>query len=111
LQQQRVMSGRRKSSVALGTSAGIGMRASKMNFNVKNETLRGESRGTKPTANPTSIKEVLIVMVMHLCKKTIFFDVRLKVALYLLALFFVSLIGGELWKILRVEMYWQMDCS
>ena len=89
------MSARRKSGVGLGTSSGASQRASHMNFNIKNETLRNESRGTKPTANPTSIKEVLTMMILHLCKKTIFFDTRLKVALYLLALFFVSLIGGE----------------
>ncbi|KAG5666963.1 hypothetical protein PVAND_014967 [Polypedilum vanderplanki] len=87
------MSGRRKSAANVGTSLGAGRRPSSMNFNIKNETLRTESRGTKPTSNPTSIKEVLTIAVLHFCKKTVFFDTRLKVALYLLALFFVSLIG------------------
>lgn len=41
------------------------------------------------------MKDVLVMAVLHVCKKAIFFDVRLKVGLYLLALFVVSLIGGK----------------
>lgn len=52
-----------------------------------------EARGTRPTTQPSSIKEVILLMIMHLCKKTIFFDINLKVALYLGSLFLVSLIG------------------
>lgn len=90
------MSARRKSGVGLqSASAGIKNTKTQMNFNVKNETLREQSRGTKPTAEATSIKESLIVMVLFLCKKTIFYDIRLKVGLYLLSLFLVSLIAGE----------------
>lgn len=54
---------------------------------------RTETKGTRPTTSPTSIREVLILALMHLCKKIIFFDVNLKVALYMGALFLVSLIG------------------
>lgn len=65
------------------------------NFNsVRNETLRNEAKGTKPTCEASSVKDVLVTAVLHMCKKAIFFDVRLKVALYLAALFVVSLIGG-----------------
>lgn len=69
------------------------------NFNVRSDTTRNESKGTKPTCEPTSIKDVLLTALMHLCKKTIFYDVRLKVAIYLLSLFIVSLIGGKIRKI------------
>lgn len=82
------MSARRK-SVQLPSSSS----KTQMNFNLKNETLRENSKGTKPTANPTSIKEVLLQVILHLCKKTIFFDIRLKVGLYLLSLFLISLIA------------------
>lgn len=54
---------------------------------------RQDSKGTRPTTNPTTIREVLLQMLMFLCKKIIFFDVNLKVALYLGSLFLVSLIG------------------
>lgn len=50
-------------------------------------------KGTRPASAPTSIREVLLMMVLHLCKKFIFFDINLKVALYLGSLFLVSLIG------------------
>lgn len=57
------------------------------------DVTRAEAKGTRPTAPPTSVKEILIMMVMHVCKKTIFFDINLKVALYMGSLFLISLIG------------------
>lgn len=54
---------------------------------------RTETKGTRPTTAPASVREVLLMMLIHLCKKIIFFDVNLKVALYLGSLFLVSLIG------------------
>lgn len=57
------------------------------------ETSKADAKGTRPTAKPTSVKEVMVMMVMHVCKKAIFFDTNLKVALYLCSLFLVSLIG------------------
>ncbi|XP_031616588.1 fat storage-inducing transmembrane protein [Contarinia nasturtii] len=54
---------------------------------------RQDTKGTRPTSNPTTVREVLLQVLMFLCKKIIFFDVNLKVALYLGSLFLVSLIG------------------
>uniref|UniRef100_A0A8D8BNI3 FIT family protein CG10671 n=1 Tax=Culex pipiens TaxID=7175 RepID=A0A8D8BNI3_CULPI len=69
-----------------------------MNFRpgMNDTTARAEAKGTRPTATPTSIREVLTMMVLHVCKKIIFFDTNLKVPLYLGSLFFVSLIGDFL---------------
>uniref|UniRef100_A0A0K8TSM9 Putative inositol phospholipid synthesis protein scs3p n=1 Tax=Tabanus bromius TaxID=304241 RepID=A0A0K8TSM9_TABBR len=65
-----------------------------MNFRPSNtETPRNETKGTRPTATPTSVREVLLMMILHICKKFIFFDTNLKVGLYLCSLFLVSLIG------------------
>lgn len=49
--------------------------------------------GTRPTTAPATVKEVIMMMIMHVCKKTIFYNINLKVALYLGSLFLVSLIG------------------
>lgn len=54
---------------------------------------RPEARGTRPVQKPTSVKEILTMVLLHVCKKSIFFDVNLKVALYLASLFLISLIG------------------
>lgn len=92
------MSTRRKSAVGLGSPGNTKARTSSMsfnNFNIKNETLRNETKGTKPATNPTTIKEVLTMMILHICKKTIFFDIKLKVGLYIMCLFLISLIGGK----------------
>lgn len=65
----------------------------RMNFRPTNEMQRGEPpRGTKPTAELTSVQEIFTIMALYLCKKCIFFNTDLKVALYLGALFFISLI-------------------
>lgn len=90
------MSARRKSSVGLQSAASSSKSPrTQMNFNLKNEVLRENTKGTKPTPEAASVKEVLIKAFLHLCKKTIFFDIRLKVGLYLLSLFLVSLIAGK----------------
>ena len=88
------MSARRKSAVGLGSSNNLKAKQTSMNFNIKNEALRGETKGTKPATNPSTIKEVLTMMILHVCKKVIFFDTRLKGGLYIMALFLISLIGG-----------------
>lgn len=54
---------------------------------------RNETKGTRPTTSPASVQEVLLMMLLAVCKKIIFFDVKLKVALYLGSLFLISLIG------------------
>lgn len=54
---------------------------------------RNETKGTRPTTSPASVQEVLLMMLLAVCKKIIFFDVNLKVALYLGSLFLISLIG------------------
>lgn len=54
---------------------------------------RPDARGTRPVQKPTSVREILTMVLLHVCKKSIFFDVNLKVALYLGSLFLVSLIG------------------
>lgn len=71
--------------------------SSNMNFRPGGPDItRSEARGTRPTAAPTSIREILVMGVIHLCKKTIFFNTDLKVALYLGSLFIISLIGDFL---------------
>ncbi|XP_014100278.3 acyl-coenzyme A diphosphatase FITM2 [Bactrocera oleae] len=71
-----------------------GPSSSNMNFRPGGpDVKRAEAKGTRPTAAPISVREILVMMVMHACKKTIFFDTNLKVALYLGSLFLVSLIG------------------
>lgn len=89
------MSARRKST-PITTKPSFSAKPNPLgNFNTRSDTSRNEAKGTKPTCEPTSIKDVLLTAVLHLCKKAIFYDVRLKVAIYLLSLFLISLIGGE----------------
>lgn len=65
-----------------------------MNFRPSGyDSQRNETKGTRPTSMPATISEVLLMVLLHVCKKIIFFDVKLKVALYLGSLFLVSLIG------------------
>lgn len=64
-----------------------------LNFRPQSYENKTENRGTKPTSRPASVKEILTLMVLHLCKKSLFFNTNLKVALYLGALFLISLIA------------------
>ncbi|KAJ8713506.1 hypothetical protein PYW07_013876 [Mythimna separata] len=66
----------------------------RMNFKVQNEPL--ESKGTKPTREESSILEVFVLMIVHICKKILFFDTNLKIAVYLGALFLLSIVADVL---------------
>lgn len=66
----------------------------RMNFNIQNESP--ESKGSKPTPEASSVFEVLVLMIMHICKKILFFDTNLKIAVYLGALFLLSLMADSL---------------
>ncbi|KAK5642112.1 hypothetical protein RI129_008279 [Pyrocoelia pectoralis] len=66
---------------------------SKLNFRPTTDPSKPEQKGTTPTTTPTSVKEIVTIMILHVCRKSIFFDTNLKVALYLGALFAVSLIA------------------
>lgn len=64
------------------------------NFKMQNESVEG--KGTKPIREQASVLEIFVVMIMHLCKKSLFFDTNLKIAIYLGALFLLSLIADVL---------------
>ncbi|XP_030749998.1 fat storage-inducing transmembrane protein [Sitophilus oryzae] len=67
--------------------------ATKLNFRPTTSDSNLDYKGTKPTCEPTSIKEIFTLMVLFICKKSLFFDTNLKVALYLGCLFLISLIA------------------
>lgn len=72
---------------------GSGLRSSsRMNFRPSN-AQQEDRGGTRPTAAPSSIGLVLVTMLLHVCKKSLLFDTRLKVALYCGTIFTVSLIA------------------
>ncbi|XP_038223284.1 fat storage-inducing transmembrane protein [Zerene cesonia] len=73
-------------------SARNNFKNSRMNFKFQNES-NTDYKGTKPTREQSSIFEVLILMIVHVCKKVLFFDTNLKIAVYLGALFLLSLIA------------------
>lgn len=80
---------------AAGAAApgGIGGRAG---LNFRGSEGRPAGGGSRPTTQPASVRGVLAVMVIFVCKKSIFFDTKIKVALYLAALFLVSLVADVL---------------
>lgn len=70
--------------------------SSNSNFNFRPAAMdaqRNDTKGTRPTASPTSVPEVLLLLLIHICKKFIFLNANLRVAIYLGTLFLISLIG------------------
>lgn len=63
----------------------------KLNYRPSME--RVETKGTKPTTDPTSVKEIMTLMVLYVCKQIIFYNTYRKVAIYLGCLFLMSLIA------------------
>ncbi|XP_012055349.1 PREDICTED: FIT family protein CG10671 [Atta cephalotes] len=72
--------------------SGSGPRSSRMNFR-PNNTQQEDRGGTRPTAAPSSIGLILVTMLLHVCKKSLLFDTRLKVAIYCGTIFIISLIA------------------
>lgn len=71
---------------------GSGLRSNRMNFR-PNGSQQEDRGGTRPTAAPSSIGLILVTMLLHVCKKSLLFDTRLKVAIYCGTIFAVSLIA------------------
>ncbi|CAK1586153.1 unnamed protein product [Parnassius mnemosyne] len=68
------------------------LKNSRMNFKFQNESYH-DYKGTKPIREASSILEILSLMIVHICKKLLFYDTNLKIAIYLGALFLLSLIA------------------
>lgn len=56
-------------------------------------TERNEAKGTKPTLQVTSMKEIFTLMILYVCKKILFYNTTYRVMVYLGCLFLVSLIA------------------
>jgi hypothetical protein len=70
--------------------------SSKLNFRPNSETSVWETKGTKPLPEPTTVKQVLLMMILHVCRKTLFIDTSVKVAIYGASLFIVSVLAEVL---------------
>ncbi|KAH0944547.1 hypothetical protein HN011_008778 [Eciton burchellii] len=71
---------------------GGGLRFTRMNFR-PNSTQQEDRGGTRPTTAPSSVGLILVTMLLHVCKKSLLFDTRLKVAIYGGTIFTISLIA------------------
>lgn len=63
-----------------------------LNFRPSFGQQESRGAGTRPTAPPASVALVVVLMFIHLCKKSLLFDPRLKVPIYLGAIFFISVV-------------------
>ncbi|KAJ8895689.1 hypothetical protein PR048_001025 [Dryococelus australis] len=66
------------------------------NFRLTTETPQCETKGKKPLPDPSSVKQVLLIMVMHVCRKSMFVDTSVKVGIYGGSLFLVSFLADVL---------------
>lgn len=67
------------------------LRSSRLNF--RPNSSQEDRGGTRPTAAPSSIGLILVTMLLHVCKKSLLFDTRLKIAIYCGAIFVLSVIA------------------
>lgn len=61
--------------------------SSGFNFRPPTENQKWETKGTKPLPKPVSVKEAILTMVIHGCRKILFMNTYIKVGLYLAGLF------------------------
>lgn len=66
----------------------------KLNFRPNSQdSSKMDPKGTKPVPEQSSIVNVLLMMLLHICRKIVFVDTIKRVAVYCACLFLVSLIG------------------
>uniref|UniRef100_A0A1B6CYR3 FIT family protein n=1 Tax=Clastoptera arizonana TaxID=38151 RepID=A0A1B6CYR3_9HEMI len=71
--------------------------STKLNFRPNvSDSIKWETKGTKPVQEPSSIPKVLLIMILHGCRKIVFVNTNLKVCIYLLSLFIISLLADVL---------------
>ncbi|KAK2588230.1 hypothetical protein KPH14_004263 [Odynerus spinipes] len=79
------------SSMGAFFSGNNSQRSSRLNF--RPSSSQEDRGGTRPTAAPSSIGLVLVTMFLHVCKKSLLFDTKLKVAIYCGVIFAISLVA------------------
>nr|CAG4649424.1 EOG090X07YX [Scapholeberis mucronata]SVE93681.1 EOG090X07YX [Scapholeberis mucronata] len=67
-----------------------------LNFRPPIEIRKNEKKGNKPLPDPTSVRQVLLLMIVHVCRKVLFVDPNIKVGIYILLVFFGSILGDVL---------------
>ncbi|XP_001604325.1 fat storage-inducing transmembrane protein [Nasonia vitripennis] len=56
-----------------------------VNINFRTNSMPEDRGGTRPIAPPSSVSLVLTTMILHLCKKSLLYDPRLKAVVYFIA--------------------------
>lgn len=67
-----------------------------LNFRPQAELNKTEKKGTKPLPEPSTIPHVLLLLIVHICKKVLYVDTNIKVGIYILFVFFGSILGDVL---------------
>lgn len=70
--------------------------SSSLNFRPQADANKNDKKGNKPLPDPTSVQQVLLLMIVHLCRKVLFIDPNIKVGVYILLVFFGSILGDVL---------------
>ncbi len=71
--------------------------SSPLNFRPVVDANKVEKKlGTKPLPDPTPIQQILLLMIVHLCRKVLFIDPNIKVGVYILLVFFGSILSDVL---------------
>lgn len=69
---------------------------SRLNFRPNTETPAWETKGKKPLPERTTVQQVLLMMLVHVCRKALFVDTSVKVGIYGGSLFIISLLADVL---------------
>jgi len=67
-----------------------------MNFRPNEDSKKSDKKGSKPLPEPPSIGHVILLMVVHLCRRVLFVDPSIKVGIYILIVFFGSILADVL---------------
>ncbi|KAJ8683112.1 hypothetical protein QAD02_018904 [Eretmocerus hayati] len=63
------------------------------NLNFRPNSMQEDRGGTRPIAEPSSVSLVIVTMIVHICKKSLLYDPRLKAMIYFGAIFLGSIVA------------------
>jgi len=65
-----------------------------MKFRPPAETSRSEAKGTRPCAEATTVQQILLMMIVHICRKVVYgLDISYRIGIYILGTLLISVMA------------------
>jgi len=90
------MNSKKRASVGAGSST-INNTPAQLKFRPPSDHGgKANRKGTKPLPDPVTVPEILTKVLVHVCRKVLFVDPKIRIMIYAVLFFFVSLMADNM---------------